>query len=120
MSSSPWQPIPSCRCPNVGSQGRHQNDYRAINLPPASALPALVASGGTGLNQQVQYLGFGGIRLSENEANSHYNSFQTGWGSSHCLSANDLRSDLAPGFGNVHGELLLSLLDNGCQAENRI
>jgi Carboxypeptidase regulatory-like domain len=60
----------------VGSQGRHLNDYRAINLPPASALPALVASGGSGLNQLVQFPGYGGIRLSENEANAHYNSLQ--------------------------------------------
>ena len=60
----------------VGSQARHLNDYRAINLPLESALPALVAAGGNGLNQQVQYLGYGGIRLAENEANSHYNSLQ--------------------------------------------
>jgi Carboxypeptidase regulatory-like domain len=60
----------------VGSQGRHLNDYRAINLPPASSLPALVASGGKGLNQLVQFPGYGGIRLAENEANAHYNSLQ--------------------------------------------
>jgi hypothetical protein len=60
----------------VGSQGRHLNDYRAINLPPASSLPALVASGGAGLNQLVQFPGYGGIRLAENEANAHYNSLQ--------------------------------------------
>ena len=29
----------------VGSQGRHENDYRAINLPPLSLLPAMVAAG---------------------------------------------------------------------------
>ena len=60
----------------VGSQGRHLNDYRAINLPPFGDLPALVASGGTGLNQLVQFPGYGGIRLAENEANAHYNSLQ--------------------------------------------
>jgi hypothetical protein len=60
----------------VGSQGRHLNDYRAVNLPPASSLPALVASGGAGLNQLVQFPGYGGIRLAENEANAHYNSLQ--------------------------------------------
>ena len=90
----------------VGSQGRHQNDYRAINLPPASALPALVASGGTGLNQQVQYLGFGGIRLSENEANSHYNSFQTD------LRAN-VRRDLQLQFGYTYAHAVDATTSNG-------
>jgi hypothetical protein len=60
----------------VGSQGRHENDYRAINLPAESALPGMVAAGALN-NQAVQYLGFGGIRLAENEANAHYNSLQT-------------------------------------------
>jgi len=59
----------------VGSQGRHENDYRAINLPPLSLLPGMVAAG-TLDNTQVQYLGFGGIRLAENEGNAHYNSLQ--------------------------------------------
>jgi Carboxypeptidase regulatory-like domain len=59
----------------VGSQNRHLNDYRAINLPPIEALPAMVAANSLD-NTQVQYLGFGGIRLSENEVNSHYNSLQ--------------------------------------------
>jgi hypothetical protein len=62
----------------VGSQARHLNDYRAVNLPDISHLPALVAAGGAGLNQDptLTYPGYGGIRLSEDEANSHYNSFQ--------------------------------------------
>ncbi|HKW17096.1 MAG TPA: carboxypeptidase regulatory-like domain-containing protein [Terriglobales bacterium] len=60
----------------VGSQGRHENDYRAINLPAENLLPAMVAAKALD-NTKVQYLGFGGIRLSENEANSHYNSLQT-------------------------------------------
>jgi hypothetical protein len=59
----------------VGSQGRHENDYRAINLPPLSLLPGMVAAGALN-NEQVQYLGYGGIRLAENEANAHYNSLQ--------------------------------------------
>jgi hypothetical protein len=59
----------------VGSQGRHENDYRAINLPPLSALPGMVAAG-TLDKSQLQYLGFGGIRLAENEGNSKYNSLQ--------------------------------------------
>jgi hypothetical protein len=64
----------------VGSQGRHENDYRAINLPPITDLPSLVANGnfgGKGLNQLVSYPGFGGIRLAENEGDAHYNSLQT-------------------------------------------
>ena len=60
----------------VGSQGRHENDYHEINLPPEANLPALIASGGAGINQQYGYLGYGGIRLSEDEANAHYNSLQ--------------------------------------------
>src|SRR5882724_11015377 len=38
----------------VGNQGRNQNDYRAINLPPIASLPALLANSST-LNQQVTY-----------------------------------------------------------------
>jgi hypothetical protein len=68
----------------VGSQARHLNDYRAINLPPIGDLPGLLASNGAGLNQEVNYLGFGGIRMAENEANSRYNSLQL-----------DLRSNIA-------------------------
>jgi hypothetical protein len=60
----------------VGSQGRHENDYREINLPPESDLPGLLKSGGVGINQGYQYLGYGAIRVSEDEANSHYNSLQ--------------------------------------------
>jgi Carboxypeptidase regulatory-like domain len=60
----------------VGSQGRHENYYQEINLPPAADLPALVASGGSGINQLYQYLGYGGIRLSIDGASAHYNSLQ--------------------------------------------
>jgi hypothetical protein len=60
----------------VGSQGRHENDYRELNLPPESDLPALLAAGGAGINQEYGYSGFGAIRMSEDEANSHYNSLQ--------------------------------------------
>jgi len=59
----------------VGSQGRHENDYRAINLPPESLLPGMVAAKALD-NTKVQYLGFGGIRLAENEGNAKYNSLQ--------------------------------------------
>lgn len=60
----------------VGSQGRHENYYQAVNLPPIGALPAEVAAGALN-NENVTYLGFGGIRLAEDEANAIYNSLQT-------------------------------------------
>jgi hypothetical protein len=62
----------------VGSQVRHLNDYRAINLPAITDLPTLVANKGNGLNTDptLTYPGFGGIRMAENEGNSHYNSLQ--------------------------------------------
>jgi hypothetical protein len=59
----------------VGSQARHQNDYLAINLPAENLLPGMVAAGSLD-NTKVQYLGFGGIRMGENEANAHYNALQ--------------------------------------------
>jgi hypothetical protein len=59
----------------VGSQNRHLNDYKAINLPPIADLPAMVQANALD-NTDVKYLGFGGIRLAANEANSHYNSLQ--------------------------------------------
>jgi hypothetical protein len=64
----------------VGSQNRHQNDYREINMPgPAydqTLLATQVNNGNAGYNQLVQYPGYRGIRLSENEANGNYNSLQ--------------------------------------------
>ncbi len=59
----------------VGSQSRHQNDYQEINLPNQSLLPSLVANS-TPYNADVPYLGYHSIRLSNNEANGHYNSLQ--------------------------------------------
>ncbi len=76
----------------VGSQGRNENDYREVNLPPQADLPALVASGGAGINQEYNYRGFGGIRLAEDEAQAHYNSLQVD------LHAN-VRTDLNLQFG---------------------
>jgi len=63
----------------VGSQGRHENYYQAINLPPITDLPGLVGVGGTGaLNfSQLQYPGFGNMRLAYNGGNAKYNSLQT-------------------------------------------
>jgi hypothetical protein len=59
----------------VGNQNRHQNDYRDINNPSPSQLPALI-NGTVSYNTVVPYLGFGGIRMSENAMNSHYNGLQ--------------------------------------------
>ena len=62
----------------VGNQQRHQNDYQEINLPDASLLTGttgLVANSGP-YNQDVPYLGYHSVRLSQNEANGHYNSLQ--------------------------------------------
>jgi hypothetical protein len=59
----------------VGNQNRHQNDYRDINNPNPSQLPALI-NGTESYNNVLPYLGFGGIKMSENSMNSHYNSLQ--------------------------------------------
>jgi hypothetical protein len=61
----------------VGNQNRHQNDYSEFNLPDPSALPALI--GGTGnfnTAPGLTFPGYNSIKLSANEANSHYNSLQ--------------------------------------------
>jgi hypothetical protein len=60
----------------VGSQNRHQNDYREINMPDFSLLPALIATGNAAYNSETQYLGFRSIKQSFNEANGDYNSLQ--------------------------------------------
>ena len=61
----------------VGTQTRHQSDYQEWELPNAALLPALVASNSqTQYNQNVPYLGFGSLRMAQNEANGHYNSLQ--------------------------------------------
>ena len=60
----------------VGSQGRRQNYYQAVNLPPLADLPAMVAAGKLN-TEDVTYLGFGNMRLGFNGANASYNSLQT-------------------------------------------
>jgi len=68
----------------VGSQGRHENYYQAINLPQISDLPSEVAkpwlsppqAGGL-VFQTLTYPGIGNMRLAYDEANSKYNSLQT-------------------------------------------
>jgi carboxypeptidase family protein len=60
----------------VGNQGRHQNDYRNINLPNESYLPNLINNAPYQTAPGLPYPGFNSIILSENEANTHYNSLQ--------------------------------------------
>ena len=59
----------------VGNTNRHQNEYRNVNLPSQSALPALIGTPyqtATGLT----YPGFTQINQSQNEANANYNALQ--------------------------------------------
>jgi len=60
----------------VGNQGRHQNDYRNINLPSESYLPTLYGGANYNVAPGLPYPGFNTISLSENEANTHYNGLQ--------------------------------------------
>jgi len=60
----------------VGNQGRHQNDVRNINLPPAAQLAALQGGAKYQTIPGLAYSGFTSINLSENEANTHYNGLQ--------------------------------------------
>lgn len=59
----------------VGNQNRHQNDYRDINLPDPSVLPALINQT-VNYNTVVPYLGYHSITLSEDAENSNYNALQ--------------------------------------------
>jgi hypothetical protein len=91
----------------VGSQDRHQNDYQQINLPPESLLPALTAPNSTlNINEHMTYLGFGDIRLAQNEANGHYNSMQVD------LRAN-VKQDLQLQFGYTYSKAIDAATSNG-------
>ncbi len=62
----------------VGNSNRYQNDYTQYNLPPQANLIPII-NGTAGANYAtagVPYPGFRSIRLSTNEANSHYNALQ--------------------------------------------
>jgi len=70
----------------VGSQGRRENYYQAINLPPLADLgnfvntPAHTSDGtptGKTFAEDLTYLGYGNMRLAFNGANASYNSLQT-------------------------------------------
>jgi hypothetical protein len=60
----------------VGNQGRHQNDYRNVNLPNESFLPQLIAGAQYNTAPGLTFPGFNSILMSENEANTHYNGLQ--------------------------------------------
>jgi hypothetical protein len=60
----------------VGNQTRHQNDYRQVNLPNQSQLPALIGGAPYQTIPTLLYPGFTRINLAENEANTHYNGLQ--------------------------------------------
>jgi hypothetical protein len=77
-----------------------------INLPPAADLPALVASNGSGMNQLVTYPGFGNVRLSYDEANSHYNSMQVD-------VHGNVRRDLQVQFGYTLSRAIDAATSNG-------
>jgi hypothetical protein len=92
----------------VGSQGRHQNDYRAINLPAIGDLPGLVAAGGAGLNTDptLTYPGYGGIRLAENEGSARYNALQF-------EIRGNVRRDLQLQFGYTYSKAIDATTSNG-------
>jgi hypothetical protein len=60
----------------VGNQNRHQNDYAEFNLPDQSYLPNLIGGAAFNTAPGLTYPGYNSIKLSSNEANSHYNSLQ--------------------------------------------
>jgi hypothetical protein len=60
----------------VGNTNRYQNDYRENNLPAESDLAALIGGANFNTAPGLPYPGFNSIRLSTNEANSHYNGLQ--------------------------------------------
>ncbi|HTF44057.1 MAG TPA: hypothetical protein VK641_09170, partial [Terriglobales bacterium] len=90
----------------VGSQDRHENDYAEVNLPALSELPALVAGSAANINTLYGFAGYGAIRESENEANSHYNSLQID------LHSN-IRKDLQLQFGYTLSRTIDATTSNG-------
>jgi hypothetical protein len=61
----------------VGNTNRYQNFYDQSNLPNQSALAALIGGVGSYTTAAgLPYPGFRSLRLSTNDANSHYNGLQ--------------------------------------------
>lgn len=59
----------------VGTQNRHQNNYRETNIPNASSIPTFLANNDL-YNTLVPFVGYRSIRLAANDGNGHYNSLQ--------------------------------------------
>ncbi len=78
----------------VGNQNRHQNSYTDINNPAPNQLPGII-NGTTQRNMVVPYLGWGAIRLSGNNMNSHYNGLQADF---HTQASRDLSLQIAYTF----------------------
>jgi len=65
----------------VGNQGRHESYATEINMPSLSEVtsPTFFWNGGSNTSNENlyrPYLGYGGIKMDENEADSSYNSLQ--------------------------------------------
>jgi hypothetical protein len=63
----------------VGNQGRHMSYASEMDMPQYSLLPTFFTStGGNTGNENLYrpYLGYGSIKMAQNEANSSYNSLQ--------------------------------------------
>jgi hypothetical protein len=94
----------------VGAENRHQNDYQEVNLPPQSDLVTLLSPGAPNRNLFQNYLGYGAIRLAQNEANGDYNSFQAD------LRGN-IRNDLQLQFGYTYARANDATTSNGSGAD---
>jgi hypothetical protein len=81
----------------VGSMVRDASYRQEVNLPPISAIPALLAPGAPNINTLYNYRGFGPIRLSYNGATANYNSLQVD------LHGN-IRRDLQMQFGYTYSK----------------
>ena len=99
----------------VGNQGRHQNDYRNVNLPANT--PANLTALAGGANYDTLGLtnpGFDSVKLAEDEANTHYNGMQIDLNSqlSHDLNLRafyTLSRTIDPGTGSNGGQDLQSV-----------
>jgi hypothetical protein len=63
----------------VGNQGRHESEATEINMPAFSLLPTFFTSTGNNTGNENlfrPYLGYGSIKMDQNDANSSYNSLQ--------------------------------------------
>jgi len=94
----------------VGNQGRHQNDYRNINLPAATTANLTALAGGANYDTiGLAYPGFDSVKQAFNEANTHYNGLQIDLNSqlSHDLNLRafyTLSRTIDPGTGSNGGQ----------------